>query len=255
MATDRFDRLTRSLAAVGTRRGLLHLLPLRPLSAGIGALGLTTTAARKGKGKKTCHPCKKRTHGKCRGKKPDGTVCGPDQVCSSGRCIVPACGAGGVCRVFLSSMTYSGALGGLAGADAKCQSLAVAAGLPGTYQAWLSDSTGSPNTRFVRSTGPYRLVNGHTIAANFADLTDGILAAPISVTETLGGVGGGATTWTHTKLDGGEGGVNQHCVNWSSGDASKVGDFGSPNDVASIWTTSGAGPCNVLRRLYCFQQR
>jgi hypothetical protein len=82
----------------------------------------------------------------------------------------------------------------------------VAAGLPGTYQAWLSDSTGSPNTRFVRSTGPYRLVNGHTIAANFADLTDGILAAPISVTETLGGVGGGATTWTHTKLDGGEGG-------------------------------------------------
>jgi hypothetical protein len=31
----------------------------------------------------------------------------------------------------------------------------MAAGLPGTYRAWISDITGSPSTRFTKSTIPY----------------------------------------------------------------------------------------------------
>lgn len=50
--------------------------------------------------------------------------------------------------VFVTSQTYTGNLGGLAGADAQCNLLAKAAGLEGSYLAWLSDATESPSTRF-----------------------------------------------------------------------------------------------------------
>ena len=42
--------------------------------------------------------------------------------------------------VFVTSQTFTGNLGGIAGADQKCQDLADAAGLPGIYKAWLADS-------------------------------------------------------------------------------------------------------------------
>src|SRR5262249_42934796 len=41
-------------------------------------------------------------------------------------------------RVFVTSTTHDGNLGGLDGADAICASLAANAGLSGTYKAWLS---------------------------------------------------------------------------------------------------------------------
>jgi hypothetical protein len=56
---------------------------------------------------------------------------------------------------FVSGTKFTGALGGLIGADQQCAALAGAAGLSGTYRAWLSDDTGSPATRFTPSTVPY----------------------------------------------------------------------------------------------------
>ena len=50
-------------------------------------------------------------------------------------------------RAFVTSQLYNGNMGGLAGADARCQGLADAVGLPGTYRAWLSSATESPSTR------------------------------------------------------------------------------------------------------------
>jgi len=44
-------------------------------------------------------------------------------------------------RVFVTSSSWNGNLGGLSGAGAKCQQAADAAGLGGTWVAWLSDST------------------------------------------------------------------------------------------------------------------
>ena len=41
--------------------------------------------------------------------------------------------------VFVSSATFTGGLGGVPAADQTCSDLAVAAGLVGTYRAWLSD--------------------------------------------------------------------------------------------------------------------
>jgi hypothetical protein len=54
------------------------------------------------------------------------------------------------CKVFVTSTVHDGNLGGLAGADAICNSLASDAGLPGTYKAWLSDGFNSPSMLWIR---------------------------------------------------------------------------------------------------------
>jgi hypothetical protein len=185
--------------------------------------------------------------------------CTGDEVCSGGACVVPACGAGGPCRVFLSSILYDGNLGGLSGADAKCQALADAAGVSGIYKAWLSDSTGAPISRFTPSSGPYRLVNGTTIAGNWADLTDGNLAAPITVTETGGSVGPIPLVWTYTLSNGTAGGAFGHCENWSTnvGPSGPWADVGDATRSDAYWTGNGTAAtyCNIRQYLYCFQQR
>ncbi len=62
--------------------------------------------------------------------------------------------------VFVTSATFKSNLGGLAGADDKCQAEAddAASIVPsGIYLAWLSDGTDSPDTRFTKSSHPYVL--------------------------------------------------------------------------------------------------
>ena len=273
MDAPRFDSLTRRLSLGLNRRslGLLLALSLPP------QIPLSAAAAKK---KKACPPCKKRKNGKCKGTLPDGTgcaggtcqrgscvaavlgsvapdpcaSCSGDQVCIGGACVVPACGAGGPCLVFLSSILYDGDLDGLSGADAKCQTLATAVGLPGIYKAWLSDNTSSPISRFVPATGPYRLVNGTTVAANWTDLTDGALSAPINVTETGGGVGADPATWTNTRVTGNTNSANFHCANWSTNAAASKGNAGSANSSQQFWSDSGPANCDVFFHLYCFQQ-
>ena len=65
--------------------------------------------------------------------------------------------------VFVTSERFNGNLGGLKGADDKCQAQAEdpASIVPsGTYLAWLSDGTESPDTRFTKSSHPYQLAAG-----------------------------------------------------------------------------------------------
>lgn len=165
----------------------------------------------------------------------------------------PRCGAGGPCRVFVSSTVYGGKIGGLAGADFLCQDLAESAGLPGTYQAWLSDSTASPSTRFVRSKGPYVLVNGQRIADTWQDLTDGSLDIPITVTQTGSKVAESTSVWTYTNAAGAALDANTHtCGNWAA--ATGDGAVGSDTSRNATWTDNGAAACNTGQHLYCFQQ-
>lgn len=164
----------------------------------------------------------------------------------------PVCPTGGPCLVFLTSTGHTGALGGLAGADAICQARATAAGRPGTYRAWLSDTTGSPSTRFTQSAGPYVLVNGTTIANNWADLTDGTLAAPINVTELGTVVGPPIAVFTGTRPNG-TADPFDHCQNWTMA-AVGAGVGGSVIDTDARWTAFALFGCSDMRRLYCFQQ-
>jgi hypothetical protein len=197
--------------------------------------------SRKGKRKKRCKNKKKFCTSRCGPVKKKGCKklvnCGP-------------------CRVFVTSTTHDGNLGGLSGADAICQNLAVSASLPGTYRAWLSDDSQSPSTRFSQSSGPYELLNGVAIASSWADLTDGTLAAPITLAEN------GATfnalafrAWTNTLANGTGGGtLDENCAEWTTGANGSNGDEGQPAATSDNWTDIASGTCNNQFHLYCFQQ-
>jgi hypothetical protein len=223
---NRFDTLTRALTSVPTRRHLLRGI----MRAGAGAFAAAALATVDPRTSEEAEARKRRKRRKRR--KP--------------------CGRGGPCRVFVTSTQYGGNLGGLTGADAICQDLATTQGLPGTYQAWLSDSTASPSTRFVRSPGPYRLVDGTRIADNWTDLTDGSLAAPINLTQAGNAVADSDKVWTHTQTDGTARGGANHCGNW--GGATGDGDVGAHALRNASWTDSDAEACNTGQHLYCFQQ-
>jgi hypothetical protein len=77
MDDSRFDALTRAFTTARSRRAALGTL----LGGTLGLLGLADTSARK-----SCPPCKKRKHGKCKAnKRLNGTAC-PGGTCQDGRC-------------------------------------------------------------------------------------------------------------------------------------------------------------------------
>jgi hypothetical protein len=165
-------------------------------------------------------------------------------------------------RVFVTSQTYSGNLGGLEGADAKCQALARAAGLAGTYLAWLSDLAGSPATRFSRAGRPYLLVGGNIVADDWSSLTSGMLRHAIDETETGGlilpgpsiGCGGAARAWTNTRVNGTLAAEDESCGDWTDALSSgtRTGDVTSQQ---VMWTELCAGgDCAGPAALYCFEQ-
>ncbi len=187
-----------------------------------------------------------------------GRVCAAGAMCAAGVCVPPR-------RVFVTSTLYSPTLGGLAGGDARCQARAVAGGLSGTWRAWLADATGSPSTRFTRSGGAYQLLNGVTIALNWADLTDGTLLAPINLTELRGPpptpnpfILSEPTVWTGANANG-TAVAGDNCVNWTSADTttSHVVTEGRSDRADATWSLSrtwSGGPCSWQRPLYCFEQ-
>jgi hypothetical protein len=157
--------------------------------------------------------------------------------------------------VFVSSETYNGNLGGLTGADAKCQALAGAAGIIGTFKAWLSDSTKGPATRFWHSNLPYVRVDGIQVASNWSDLVDGNLSNPINITESNVLVPFATFVWTAT-LPTGEinDSVNAYCLDWTTESNSYIGGYGAAVNTNEGWTSLSTMSCNVLRSLYCIQQ-
>lgn len=157
--------------------------------------------------------------------------------------------------VFLTSRTYSGNLGGLDGADTICNDLALDAGLPGTYKAWLSDSVTSVSERFSHA-GPYILVDGTIIADNWIDLTDGYLSHQINRDENNYSYGTQQNVWTNTQWNGevkNNSDIN-NCKNWTAS-ISSLGGYGSSSYTYYYWTDRNSEiSCSYSRRLYCFEQ-
>ena len=154
--------------------------------------------------------------------------------------------------IFKTSTYHNGNLGGVAGADAICQARATAAGLPGTYKAWIADSLGnSPSTAWVRSSVPYVNTVGTQIAADWADLADGYIEN--TYTDEFG-VYHKSVYWTATGYDGSATGYN-NCNNWISSNASFYGQTGVENE-GGYWTYYDNSPCSVdnWAQLVCGQQ-
>ncbi|HRA47799.1 MAG TPA: hypothetical protein PK819_07005, partial [Thermomicrobiales bacterium] len=166
---------------------------------------------------------------------------------------IASCGSGGPCTVFVTSTTHDGNLGGIAGGDNICQIRASAAGLPGSFRAWLSATGTDASSRFDASAGPYYLVNGTTIATDISDLIDGTLAAAIDCTES--GNLFQTPVWTATQDDGSFSG--QTCSNvgelpdWSTITGRTA--VGSSMTTTTGWSFTSIQPCASSYALYCFQ--
>lgn len=197
----------------------------------------------------------------------DGTLnAAADEACDDGNLSdADNCSAG--CDklkrvVFVSSTLYTGNMGGLAGADAKCQALATSAGLPGSFYAWLSAGVTSPETRFLRSTVPYVLPDGTQVAKHWTDLTDGILQHPIDLTEKstpasipADGCGGGKpTVWTNTR----ESSVVWNpdgCSGWTkTTGAGRLGHAKATNFTWTRFCEGMANSCGWHAAIYCVEQ-
>lgn len=176
----------------------------------------------------------------------------------------------GVKIAFVTSVAYTGNLGGLDGADAKCATLASAANLSGTFRAWLSDSTGSPSTRFTHPTVDYVFVDRTTVFAHgWVDLTStspkpafnmNELGGTAAISDTpCAGLNGGYAVWVSTNNDGtpapqvADG--DHTCSNWSSEavEATAVG-LGSPTAYWIGFCSSGVPSCSKHAPIYCFEQ-
>ena len=163
------------------------------------------------------------------------------------------CGGDGQCTVFVTSDEYKSSLGGLAGADLICQSRATAAGFSGRFKAWLSDTSGSPSTRFTRNTVAYVRADDVPVAYDWEDLTDGLLSTTMSVDESGNTVPDGLV-WTATRGDGAYAGAGQGCNNWSSGGGS-TGHYGKTSTTGAAWSAAASNAtCVAAYRLYCVEQ-
>ena len=153
-------------------------------------------------------------------------------------------------------------LGGLAGADAHCQTLAEAVGAGArTWRAYLSTSTVNARDRIGK--GPWYNFNGQLIATNLTDLHDNNdnITTDNSYTESGGKIPGledeeNAThdMLTGTKADGtlalvqeGLAGIAEHqtgdpatCADWTGGDGRvRVGHFDSQvGEPGTVWNSA-----------------
>lgn len=206
----------------------------------------------------------------------DGQIDAPHEVCDPGD---PNGQGEGIavcdndCRyegrvVFLSSVTYDGSLGGLAGADKQCRTLAAKfdAARAYTYRAWLSDAEGSPQSRFAHGPEfdgvPYVLRSGVEVAADFTHLVTYGPWPGIELTDE-GEVLTFERVWTNTGVDGFPLTPTDHCDGWtaSSNEAGRIGISGLPAMSPDLdawktfgqWTASDNTACFKKWRLYCFE--
>jgi Protein of unknown function (DUF1554) len=161
--------------------------------------------------------------------------------------------------VFVTSGVYDGGLGGVSGADTICQAEAQAAGLSGTFKAWVSDDHESPGTRFTKNGSPYQLADGTVIAADWNDLTDGILSNPIHLDADGIAFPGVQYPWTNTLPHGTPDNsfgapFLDSCFEWRRVDGEFTGSVGSTNSTNSNWTDFSHHNCFFRNPLYCFEQ-
>jgi EGF domain len=215
------------------------------------------------------------------------TLCDPNATCMGGtacQCNAGFVGPGTTCQrqrvAFVTSTTGNGNLStwtgaglstGVAAADAVCQTRATLAGLPGTYVAWMSDSTSDAYCRVHGLTGKKSGNCGQAtlpVAAGpwvrpdgqpFAPTIDRLLAPtratfrPASMTEL--GTEVAALDKVYTGTD--DAGVltSAACTDWTTSSFSIRGAMGEAHGGGTSWTDAlGLDPtCDTFGRLRCVQ--
>ncbi len=187
---------------------------------------------------------------------PDGGTGGEDDGFSKGS------------FVFSTENLYTGDLksegGGTSGADGAdriCMREAIAAGLKGTYRAWISTSTENAIDR-IAPTGPWYLADRETVIFPGSAIS-GSPRAYMSMTPSGDGfyASDHPEVWTGTLA---EGTISSRgtCSDWESNDSSESAQLGFALSHDSGWTEplfadpveASSQSCAGVARLYCFGQ-
>jgi len=188
----------------------------------------------------------------------DGVIHEGVEECDDGN-LDPDSGCNDLCirdrSVFVTDVDYEASFGGLDGADDLCRTQAAIHGLPfpERYRAWLSDSTGSPSTRFLARDARYVSTSGALIADSWDDLTDGELSAPIMHTAD-GQLIDNVLAWTGTTPAGEGVGDGLYCADWTMSLEKLSTYYGSTSAIDALWTQLPApSDCYSLGHLMCFE--
>lgn len=178
-----------------------------------------------------------------------GRSCDSEQACEGGECITAR-------RVFVTSAAYTGNLGGLEGADARCQAHADAAGLDGVFLAYVFGPFAG-GERFERPELPFVRLDGVRVANGWADLSDESLAAAIEIDEQRMTAVGNAWTGRVNVVGNPE---NNHCSNWTYDQTGCLepgvpcGGAGEVPTLDAHWDGYYVFNCSDAYRLYCIEQ-
>lgn len=157
-------------------------------------------------------------------------------------------------QIFVTSESYSGNLGGISGADAKCQTRARAAGRSGKWRAILND----PNSIAIR--GPVYDFKGNKISNSNSDFWKPVLPYAISTDEFGNTAAYGMYTWTGMQLSSSSYSAkyiasSSTCSNWTRDSSSSYGYFGKNTSPDYDHFSYGNWiNCSNSLHLYCLSE-
>ena len=161
--------------------------------------------------------------------------------------------------IYMTTNSYSGALGGRAGADTKCD-LGVALGCS-VNRAFLSVNSSDeiqdmPTNYGIQTNIPVFWYNRFNesitkMGNNWADILDGSILASQSTGTSIA-----ASAWSGSDSTGAY--VSGYtCVGWTDGTSSNVGELGYYGSVDGTWLdygTKGSKGCDTTQYLRCLCQ-
>lgn len=158
-------------------------------------------------------------------------------------------------RMFVTSSVHDGDLDGLEGADAICQTRALAAGLSRTYKALLGTSSTEARERITLIGAVYVFTSAEVkvpVVNLPLELWSGNLLNPVNRDENYNLVVDFA--WTGAD-DGGSSTFVEDCLDWTSSSNSQDGSVGDISQTDAYWLEDPIyRTCDSVFRLYCISQ-
>jgi hypothetical protein len=148
--------------------------------------------------------------------------------------------------LFMTNGEWKGDLGGLQGADDKCNAEARSRGFSGSFQALLAHSNSRSESRSNQYALSYQNPAGDNLRSGYYFLFHfPYLDNPVLPT-------GSAVVWTGLNVD--ESSKADHCDLWNSSSVNDSGGVGFADAYDENWYAANTYDCNVARHLYCIEQ-